>query len=91
MSPAEQATLELKVRAPQSDPDDDPREFSYNRGTKVGDAAEEAAQAYGFATDTQTWTFMLESEEVLDPNSTLASEDIEDDDTVTLTDFGRGV
>lgn len=91
MSPAEEATLELTVRAPQGEPDEDARTFSYTRGEQAGDAADEAAEAYDLETETNTWTFRVDSGDVLDPSTTLASRDLADGDVVTLTDFGRGV
>lgn len=92
MSPAEEGTLELRVRTPQpDDPDDAAKTFSYNRGHDVRDAANEAAEAYNLETGEETWTFKVGPADPLNPDTQLAATDLEDGDLVTLTDFGRGV
>lgn len=91
MSPAEEGELELVVEGPQSNPDLEAEEFSFVHGRKVGDAATEAAEYYDLSTGANTWTFKLSSGDAFDPEKPLASTELDDGDTVYLTDIGRGV
>jgi len=63
-------------------------EFTFQKGTKVGEAAEEAADAYGYDPDDPT--FVVPDEGELNRNKPLARYDL-DGDTVNLVNEERGV
>lgn len=76
----------VRVFAPRSP---QPREFTWRKTIKVGDAADEAARAFGYESGTPT--FQNEQERVLDRNKPLVAENVGDGDTLELVDSGGGV
>lgn len=80
------ATLTVFVVAP-SEPT--PREFTWHRSMKVGEAAKEAAAAMGFTG--QNPTFMTAEGKVLDRTLPLAGAHVRDGDQLELVDVGGGV
>jgi len=79
-------TLTVTVRSPR---EPDPRSFTWKKTTKVGDAADEAAQSFGYAPGTPS--FRNQDGEVLDRNKPLVAEKVEDGDELELVDIGGGV
>lgn len=82
----DEATLTVTVYAPRSV---EPKEFTWKRSLLVGDAAKEAASAFGYGEGTPS----LENEDnnVLDRSKPLVAEDVRDGDALELTDVGGGV
>ncbi|KOX91576.1 hypothetical protein AMS69_17780 [Haloarcula rubripromontorii] len=66
----------------------DNQEFEFEKGTKVGDAAKEVAEEYGY--DPNDPTFVHPEEGELDRNKPLAPYHL-DGDTVTLVNEEKGV
>lgn len=66
----------------------DAEEFTFQKGTKVGEAAEEVADAYGY--DPADPTFVHPDDGELDRNKPLARYDL-DGDSVTLVNNEGGV
>lgn len=77
--------LTVTVRAPRSV---EPKEFTWPKTTKVGDAARQAAAAFEYSTDNPT---LKKGDEVLDRNKPLVAEGIHDGDVLWLVDAGGGV
>lgn len=80
-------TMTVTVVAPR-DPDD-PRTFTWPKTTKVGDAAAEAAAAFGYEPGTHTFT--TSAGDALDRNKPLVASGVEDGDELDLVDVGGGV
>jgi hypothetical protein len=85
MSSASDREITVTVRAPRAR---EPKEFTWDKTTKIGDAAKEAAEAFGYAGGTPTFQ---KGEEILDRNKPLVAEKIEDGDVLDLVDAGGGV
>lgn len=69
------------------DPDES-REFTWMKSLKVGDAAAEAAAAFGFEPGQPT---LVKGEEVLDREKPLVAAGVRDGDVLELTDVAGGV
>jgi len=80
-------TITVIVVAPR-DPDDT-RSFTWQTTAKVGDAAVEAAAAFGYEPGTPS--FVNSEGEVLDRNKPLVAAGVEDGDELELVDVGGGV
>lgn len=85
MSNASDQQVTVSVRAPRAL---EPKEFTWDKTTKVGDAAKEAAEAFGYASGTPTFQ---KGEDILDRNKPLVAEKVEDGDVLDLVDAGGGV
>ena len=84
---APQANEEVTVTiAPLSD--DDPRTFTFDKTTKVGEVAEEAAEEFGY--DTDGFTLQLR-DEVLDPDKPLVAAGVVGEELYELANTGGGV
>lgn len=68
--------------------DDDPRTFTFEKTTKIGEAAEEAAEAFGY--DDDGFTLQL-GDEVLDSDKPLVAAGIVGDELYELANTGGGV
>jgi hypothetical protein len=77
--------LTVTVRAPRSL---DPKTFTWPKTMKVGDAAQQAAQAFGYEGGSPTFQ---KGEDILDRNKPLVAEKIQDGDVLDLVDAGGGV
>jgi len=75
----------VTVRAPRAL---EPKEFTWAKTTKVGDAAKEAAQAFGYAAGTPTFQ---KGTDILDRNKPLVAAKVVDGDVLDLVDAGGGV
>ena len=78
--------LHIIVRAPK---DPEPKEFAFPPTEAVGQAANFAATQFGYTTS--NFSFMTESDEVLNRDLTLAAADVKDGMKLTLVDLGGGV
>jgi hypothetical protein len=78
-------TLTVTVYAPRAV---EPKTFTWNKTTKVGDAAKEAAEAFGYTAGTPT---LQKGQDVLDRNKPLVAEKVHDGDRLELVDAGGGV
>jgi hypothetical protein len=67
----------------------DPRPFTWPKSKKVGEAAKEAAQAFGYEAGNPS--FQNAAGVVLDRNKPLAGEHVKDGDRLDLVDVGGGV
>ena len=67
----------------------EPRKFTWPKSLKVGDAADEAAQAFGYEAGKPA--LLDKSGHVLDRDKTLSEAGVRDHDTLELTDKGGGV
>lgn len=67
----------------------DPKSFTWKKNTKVGDAAAEAASAFGHQGGTPT--FRNEEGAILDRDKPLVAEGVRDGDELELVDVGGGV
>lgn len=84
---APQAEEEVTVTiAPLND--DDPRAFTFEKTKKVGEAAEEAAEAFGY--DADGFTLQL-GDKVLDSDKPLVAAGIVGDELYELANTGGGV
>ena len=81
---AGESTVTFTVKSGRGDAE----EFTFQKGTKVGEAAEEIADAYGYDADDPTFVHPDEGE--LDRNKPLARYDLEGD-SVTLVNNEGGV
>ena len=81
---AGESTVTFTVKSGRGDAE----EFTFQKGTKVGEAAEEVADAYGYDADDPTFVHPDEGE--LDRNKPLARYDLEGD-SVTLVNNEGGV
>lgn len=68
----------------------DAKPFRWPPATKVGDAAREAAAAFGYAPEGNP-TFMTRGGDVLDRSKSLAEEGVKSGDKLELVDSGGGV
>lgn len=66
------------------------KSFRWNPSMLVGDAAKEAAAAFGYAPNGNP-TFMTRDGDVLDRNKTLAEAGVKSGDKLELVDSGGGV
>ncbi|HLX35643.1 MAG TPA: hypothetical protein VKR30_10440 [Candidatus Limnocylindrales bacterium] len=82
---AEKQTLHLTVYAPKST---EPKTFDWSKHLAVGEAAAEAAAAFGYASGTPS---LAKGDEVLDRAKQLVAAGVRDGDTLTLVDVGGGV
>jgi hypothetical protein len=78
--------LTVAVLAPHSP---EPKSFTWVKTKKVGEAAVEAATAFGITGGNPT--FMNASGELLDRNKPLVAAGVRDGDTLELVDVGGGV
>lgn len=86
MTPNDNARqVTVTVRAPRAL---EPKEFTWAKTTKVGEAAKEAAAAFGYAAGTPTFQ---KDDEILDRNRPLVAEKVGDGDVLDLVDAGGGV
>ena len=67
----------------------EPKQFAWRRDMRVGDAAAEAAAAFGYEGGAPS--FQNDKGEVLDRNKPLAAEHVKDGDRLELVDTGGGV
>lgn len=82
--------LTLRVFAPRKA---DPREFVWRKTTKVGDAAREAATAFGYS-GANPGLQLLQADgtaRMLDNNKTLVAEHLKDGDELEISSTGGGV
>jgi len=79
-------TITVKVYQP-SDPE--PREFTWPKTIKVGEAADKAAAEFGL--NAENPTFQDANDEVLDRNKPLVAEGVKDGDILELVSAGGGV
>jgi hypothetical protein len=79
-------TITVKVFAPN---ETEPREFTFEKTMKVGDAAAQAAAAFGY--QPQLASFQNQDDRVLDRNKPLVAEHVKDGDELELVDVGGGV
>jgi hypothetical protein len=79
-------TITVRVFAPN---ETDPREFTFEKTMKVGDAAGEAATQFGY--QAQMPSFQNKDDRVLDRDKPLVAEGIRDNDELELVDVGGGV
>lgn len=77
--------ITVTVRAPRAL---EPKEFTWAKTMKVGEAAKEAAEAFGYAAGTPTFQ---KGDDILDRNKPLVAEKVEDGDVLDLVDAGGGV
>lgn len=79
-------TLHLRISAPR---EPDPREFTFRKSTKVGDAAQKVATDFGYTGGSPT--FQNAAGDLLDRDKTLAAEHVKDHAELELVDVGGGV
>jgi hypothetical protein len=79
-------TITVTVYAPSST---DPKQFTWAKVMKVGDAAEEAARAWGLTAEAPT--FQNKADEVFDRQKPLVACGVRDGDTLELVSAGGGV
>ena len=84
----EKATLDVTVFAPRAP---EPKHFSWAKTMKVGDAAKEAALAFGYSGGNPGLQTLGEGAEVLDPDKPLVAAKVKDGDQLELTDRSGGV
>ena len=77
------ATLTVEVCAPRSI---EPKEFTWAKNMLVSEAADQAAQAFGYEDGTPT--FQNVEDEVLDRSKNLVSQGIRDGDKLEIVDSG---
>jgi len=80
--------LTLIIHAPRSP---DPKTFTWTKTTKVGDAAKEAATAFGYAAGNPGFQTLDSPPRQLDNNKPLVAEHLKDGDELEITDTGGGV
>lgn len=78
-------TLKVTVFAPRSP---EPRKFEWSKHMAVGEAADEAAKAFGYAPGTPT---LARDGEALDRSKQLVAAGVRDGDKLELVDIGGGV
>ena len=88
MTGTEKQTLTVAVYSPKTP---DPKEFTWPKTMKVGDAADEAAKAFGYDPDTEPPTFQNADGKVFDRNKPLIAEHVKDGDSLELVSSGGGV
>lgn len=67
----------------------EPKEFTWPKTKKVGDAADEAMREFGLTAENPT--FQNADDEVLDRNKPLVAEGVKDGDVLELVSAGGGV
>lgn len=77
--------ITVSVRAPRAL---EPKEFTWGKTVKVGEAAKEAAEVFGYSAGTPTFQ---KGEDILDRNKPLVAEKLGDGDVLDLVDAGGGV
>lgn len=78
-------TILVKVLAPR---DPEPRDFTFEKTMRVGDAARVAADAFGYVGGNPTFA---KGNVVLDRDKPLVAEGVRDHDELELVDAGGGV
>jgi len=78
--------LHLRISAPR---EPDPREFAFDKSTRVGDAARTVADAFGYTGGSPT--FQNAAGDLLARDKPLAGEHVKDHDELELVDVGGGV
>ena len=81
----EKQELDVEVFAPRFP---DPRPFTWNKHVLVGEAADEAAAAFGYAGGTPS---LAKGGRALDRAKQLVAAGVRDGDTLELVDVGGGV
>lgn len=81
-------TITVKVFAPRAP---GPKTFTWRKTLKVGEAAQEAATAFGYQGGTPGLETDGNPPRVLDNNKTLVAEHVEDGAQLELLDTGGGV
>lgn len=81
-------TITVKVFAPRAP---EPKTFTWRKTLKVGEAAQEAATAFGYQGGTPGLETDSNPPRVLDNNKTLVAEHVEDGAQLELLDTGGGV
>lgn len=81
-------TITVTVLAPRSP---EPKQFTWRKTLKVGDASREAATAFGYQGGSPGLQTTAEPPRVLDNNKPLVAEHVKDGDTLELVDTGGGV
>ena len=66
----------------------EPKTFTWSKTMKVGDAAKEAAEQFGYTGGSPTFQ---KGDDILDRKKPLQAEKVEDGDTLDLVDAGGGV
>ena len=84
--PTTVATVTVTVFAPSTT---EPKSFTWPKTKKVGEAAIEAADAFGL--DAEEPTFQNAADEVLDRRKPLIAEGVQDGDELELVGAGGGV
>jgi len=79
-------TITVKVYEPSRP---EPKDFTWPKTMKVGDAAREAATAFGLAAEDPT--FQNAQDEILDRNKPLVAAGVHDGDSLELVSAGGGV
>jgi hypothetical protein len=80
--------LMLVVHAPRAPK---PRTFTWAKTMKVGDAAREAATAFGYSGGNPGFLLLGGTPRSLDNNKPLVAEHLSDGDELEITDTGGGV
>jgi hypothetical protein len=80
--------LTIVVHAPRSP---QPKTFTWAKTMKVGDAAKEAATAFGYAAGNPGLQTLDTPPRPLDNNKPLVAEHLKDGDELEITDTGGGV
>ena len=80
--------LTLIIHAPRSP---EPKRFTWPKTKKVGDAAKEAAAAFGYAGGNPGLQTLDNPPRLLDSNKPLVAEHLKDGDELEITDTGGGV
>jgi hypothetical protein len=80
------AEITVTVYAPSTP---DPKQFTWQRSLRVGEAARIAADAFGHSGGNPT--FRRENGDVLDRTKPLAAEGVRDGDVLEIVDAGGGV
>lgn len=84
----EKQDITVTVVAPRSDT---PKPFTWRKTTKIGEAAREAATAFGYQGGTPGFQTADEPPRVLDNNKPLVAEHVRDGDELEIVDTGGGV
>lgn len=80
--------LTVVVHAPRSP---EPKQFTWTKTMKVGDAAREAAIAFGYTGGNPGLQTLDTPPRPLDNNKTLVAEHVKDGEELEITDTGGGV
>jgi hypothetical protein len=87
-SKTDKQDLTITVVAPRSP---ESKTFTWRKTTRVGDAAKEAATAFGYQAGTPGFQTSGEPPRVLDNNKPLVAEHVRDGDELEIVDTGGGV